>query len=105
MNPMIVILEELGLSELENVVVPAVKVVLIATPSATDAQLQTIVDGNIKHTARQKVGWLVDFAWPFVEPYVQSVIASAIPQARAALTPAFSAPPPAPAAKAEPTYS
>lgn len=70
------ILEMLGLDAVESSIAPAVQIAQLANPADSQAQIVALVDGNLKHAARQKVGWLVDFAWPFVEPELETVIAS-----------------------------
>lgn len=83
-----------GIGQLEKVILPAITVQIMLNPSITDAQLLSTEDGSMKHFARKKIGFFVDFVWPFIEPTVDSAITAAIPQARAAATPPLGDPKP-----------
>ena len=81
------LLQVQGESELVKMILPAITVQIMLNPSITDAQLLSSEDGSMKHFARKKIGFFVDFVWPFIEPTVDAAITAAIPPARAAATP------------------
>ena len=85
----------IGLSSLDTALEPMVQGYILLNPAATDAQVEAGVEGQLKHAARTKIGFAVDFVWPVLDSYLTTQIATLVPQARAALaTPVTVAPPP-----------
>ena len=76
------VLAQFGVANLSNALTAAVTVLLAINPASTDADLLSEEDGSIKHIIRTKIGWLVDFIWPEVQPYIDQSIRSAISTVR-----------------------
>jgi hypothetical protein len=62
------IAEKIGLSQLEAALPVMVEVAQMSNPTASDQEIIGLVDGNLKHSIRGKIGFAVDFIWPMVEP-------------------------------------
>lgn len=82
-NQILAILKIYGITDVQNQIVGPLAVQIIANPGITDEQLTSDEDGSLKHFVRGKVGWAVDIIWPFIHTYVDQIITTAIPQARA----------------------
>lgn len=57
-------------------------------PAADDATIAARADGDLKHYARGKVGWVVDLLWPFIEPEIDQAIQSELKVEKDAAPPA-----------------
>jgi len=80
-------LASFGISIAQEQLVAAVKIKIAANPSITDEDLVSNEDGTLKHLVRGKIGFLVDFLWPDIEPTLNEVIFAAAAEARAELAP------------------
>jgi hypothetical protein len=79
------LLEQFGLPALASQIVPAIQIKIATNPVVTDAQLVADEDGSLKHMIRGRIGWLVDFIWPDIQPTLDEVITQAAADARAHL--------------------
>ena len=77
------LLEQYGIQAFGATVIPNLALIIATNPNASDTDLVSREDGFMKHTVRGKIGWFVDFVWPFVAQYVDLAITQAIPEARA----------------------
>jgi len=76
------VLAQLGVSNLSTALTAGVAVLLATNPAATDADLLSEDEGTLKHTIRNKIGWLVDLIWPSIQPYLDQAIRTAIASVR-----------------------
>lgn len=70
--------EGIGLEKLESALEAMVRVQLLTTPNASDADVAIAIDGHLKHEARGKIGFAVDFIWPFIKGHIDTAILAAI---------------------------
>ena len=84
------ILLKVGLQQFEDGLTPSVEVLIMTNPGITDEAIVITLDGQAKHAMRGKIGWAVDFLWPFIETYVVQAIQETINTVRATPTPAAS---------------
>lgn len=91
------LLEQYGVQAFGATVVPNLSLIIATNPGVSDNSLVSDEDGTMKHLVRGKIGWMVDFVWPFVSQYVDLAIRQAVPEARAAAESFPPLPTPAPA--------
>jgi hypothetical protein len=85
------VLETLGLQYTSSSIQSFVSVYLVVNPTATDAEVVSAIDGQLKHAAREKIEFMVDFLWPLVQPALDAIIAADVESGRSAIPVAKSA--------------
>lgn len=76
-------LSTFGIQLLQEQLVAAIKIKVLANPSISDTDLVSTEDGTLKHSVRGKIGFFVDFLWPDIEPTLDRVILAAAAEAHA----------------------
>ena len=76
-SQIIQIAEKLGLQSIEAGLPVMVEVHLLANPGESMSEVETEVAGAIKHQMRGKLGWFVDFIFPYIQQAIEDEIGKA----------------------------